>query len=287
MNAVEIEEELLKLTGEPFDAAQFPFQFLLAFGHKETTIRKLRSGNSNSSDVPGGILLRNHIHLAIANSGEVSAKLQELKASSKTTSAKAKFVLATDGEMVEVEDLGSGDTKACSYAEMAAQCFGMLLPLAGITTVREIQNNPIDIRATGRLNRLYLELLKENPEWEKAERRHDLNQLMSRLIFCLFAEDTGIFYGEQTFTATLTQMSNAENTHEVIAELFRAMDTKPEERLAKKIKSWADVFPYVNGGLFDGNKQVPRFSKMARAYLLQAGSLDWKLINPDIFGSMI
>ncbi len=134
----------------------------------------------------------------------------------------------------------------------------MLLPLAGITTVREIQNNPIDIRATGRLNRLYLELLKENPEWEKAERRHDLNQFMSRLNFCLFAEDTGIFYGEQTFTATLTQMSNAENTHEVIAELFRAMDTKPEDRQAKKIKSWADVFPFVNGGLFDGNKQVPR-----------------------------
>ena len=47
------------------------------------------------------------------------------------------------------------------------------------------------------------------------------------------------------------------------------------------------VFPFVNGGLFDGNKQVPRFSKMARAYLLQAGSLDWKLINPDILGSMI
>jgi N-6 DNA Methylase len=287
LNAVEIEEELLKLTGEPFDAAQFPFQFLLAFGHKDTTIRKLRSGNSNVSDVSGGVLLRNHIHLAIANPGEVSAKLLELKTSPKTVSAKAKFVLATDGEMVEVEELGSGDVIASPYSEMAAKCFGMLLPLAGITTVREIQNNPIDIRATGRLNRLYLELLKENPEWEKAERRHDLNQFMSRLIFCLFAEDTGIFYGEQTFTATLTQMSTAENTHEVIGELFRAMDTKPEDRLTKKIKSWADVFPFVNGGLFDGNKQVPRFSKIARAYLLQAGSLDWKLINPDIFGSMI
>ena len=200
MNAVEIEEELLKLTGEPFDAAHSLFQFLLAFGHKDTTIRKLRSGNTNASDVTGGVLLRNHIHLAIANPGDVSAKLQELKASPKTISAKAKFVLATDGEMVEVEDLGSGDTKASPYSEMAAQCFGMLLPLAGITTVREIQNNPIDIRATGRLNRLYLELLKENPEWEKAERRHDLNQFMSRLIFCLFAEDTGIFYGEQTFS---------------------------------------------------------------------------------------
>ncbi len=113
--------------------------------------------------------------------------------------------------------------------------------MAGITTVREIQNNPIDIRATGRLNKLYLELLKENPEWESQERRHDLNQFMARLIFCLFAEDTGIFYGEQTFTATVTQMSDSnDNTHEVIAELFRAMDTKPEDRADANIKPWAD-----------------------------------------------
>ena len=286
MNAVEIEEAVSKLAAEPFDPANFPFQFLEAFGNKETTIKKLRSGNSNASDVAGGILQRNNIHIAIAATGGVSANLQELKASPKTATAKAKFVLATDGEMLEAEELASGEAMACRYRDFADH-FGFFLPLAGISAVREIQNNPIDIRATGRLNKLYLELLKENPEWEKAERRHDLNQFMSRLIFCLFAEDTGIFNGEQTFSATITKMSNNDNTHAVIAELFRAMDTKSEERVAAKIKSWANVFPYVNGGLFSGNTEVPRFSRMARAYLLRAGALDWKLINPDIFGSMI
>jgi hypothetical protein len=78
---------------------------------------------------------------------------------------------------------------------------------------------------------------------------------------------------------------DSSNTHEVIGELFRAMNTKPRTGAAK-IPRWADDFPYVNGGLFSGN-DVPRFSKIARSYLLHVGGLDWTKINPDIFGSMI
>ncbi|MEM8951449.1 MAG: DNA methyltransferase, partial [Pseudomonadota bacterium] len=148
---------------------------------------------------------------------------------------------------------------------------------------------PIDIRATRHLNQLYVELLKENEDWASADRRHDMNEFMARLIFCFFAEDTGIFVGSGLFTDTVEQMSDARsgNTHEVIAELFRAMDTRPEDRKAGKFRPWADAFPYVNGGLFAGLKEVPCFSRIARSYLLHAGRLDWQAINPDIFGSMI
>jgi hypothetical protein len=69
--------------------------------------------------------------------------------------------------------------------------------------------------------------------------------------------------------------------------LFRAMCTSPQEREGAKIPNWAKVFPYVNGGLFSGGVEVPCFSKIARSYLLHVGNLDWKQINPDIFGSMI
>ena len=54
-----------------------------------------------------------------------------------------------------------------------------------------------------------------------------------------------------------------------------------------KSPRWADSFPYVNGDLFSGAFEVPRFSKIARSYLLHIGNLDWTRINPDIFGSMI
>lgn len=301
MNAVEIEEAVSDLVLEPFDPADFPFQFLAAFSAKDTTLKRLRKGDSNQSDV-GGVLWRGNIHLAAAPAGEVGAVIAALRASPKTVSAKAKFILATDGETVEAEDLIGGDVVACAWAELP-RYFAAFLPLAGISTVKEIKNNPIDVKATGRLNKLYVELLKDNPDWATENRRHELNQFMARLIFCFFAEDTGIFR-ENQFTATITQMSHAGhgsgdeqwgNTHGVLTELFRAMDTAVTHegnlddryRRAAGTRPYADVFPYVNGGLFTGATDSPRFSRTSRAYLLRAGDLDWKEINPDIFGSMI
>jgi len=291
MNAVEIEQAISELAEQPFDAAEFPFAFLQAFGNKETTLRRLRKGESNKSDFAGpygGVLQTNNIHIAVAPAGAVTTTLSALKASPATARARAKFILATDGETFEAEDLTSGDTVACAYADFPNH-FGFFLPLAGITTVRRIAENAFDIRATSRLNRLYVKLLEENPEWGAADRRHEMNHFMARLIFCFFAEDTDIFNGDGLFTATVEQMSakDSSNTHEVMSDIFRAMNTAIRDRPTARLPRWADVFPYVNGGLFSGSVEVPRFSKIARSYLLHIGGLDWKQINPDIFGSMI
>lgn len=298
MNAVEIEEAVSALAERPFDSAEFPFQFLEAFGNKETTIKRLRAakGSTNASDLPGAVLQRNNIHIAVAAPGEVSGAFAALKASPSTTKAKAQFILATDGDIFEAEDLASGETVACPYADFPNH-FGFFLPLAGISTVKQVRDSAFDIRATARLNRLYVELLKDNPDWGTAVRRAEMNHFMARLIFCFFAEDTDIFHGEGLFTATVDRMSSKDsaNTHEVIGEIFRAMNvpTKHEGQLddryrrAAGIRSWADVFPYVNGGLFSGGHDVPRFSRIARSYLIHIGNLKWTQINPDIFGSMI
>src|SRR5215475_6867792 len=161
--------------------------------------------------------------------------------------AKAKFILATDGIDFEAEDITSGETVACAYQDFPDH-FGFFLPLAGITTVKQVRESSFDIRATSRLNRLYVELLKDNPEWGTADRRHDMNHFMARLIFCFFAEDTDIFSGTGLFTATIERMSarDSTNTHEVIGELFRAMNTKGSDRASARIPRWADDFPYVN-----------------------------------------
>lgn len=291
MNAVEIESAISDLAQQPFDPAEFPYAFLEAFGNKATTIKRLRSGTSNKSDFSGswgGVLQTNNIHIAVAEAGAVTETLAALKASPATTRAKAKFVLATDGEMLEAEELESGETVACKYEEFP-DYFGFFLPLAGITTVKQVRESSFDIRATSRLNRLYVELLKDNPNWGTEEQRHEMNHFMARLIFCFFAEDTDIFAGSGLFTDTVSEMSarDSANTHEVISEIFRAMNTRQEAHAAANIPRWAGKFPYVNGGLFSGSVDVPRFSKIARSYLLHIGSLDWTQINPDIFGSMI
>ncbi|MDE0173252.1 MAG: lactate dehydrogenase [Defluviicoccus sp.] len=287
MNAVEIEEAVSALAELPFDAGEFPFAFLQAFANKATTIRRLRSGASNSSDL-GGVLQRSNIHIKVCPEGEALPTLAALKASPATARAKARFVLATDGREFHAEDLSSGDVVVCDYPDFPEH-FGFFLPLAGITTVRQIRESAFDIKATGRLNRLYVELLKENPGWGAADRRHEMNHFMARLIFCFFGEDTQIFTGQDLFTGTIERMSarDSSNTHEVIGEIFRAMNTEARVRQDAGVPRWADAFPYVNGGLFADSTGVPCFSRIARSYLLHIGHLDWRKINPDIFGSMI
>ena len=287
MNAVEIEEAISALAQQPFDPDEFPFAFLEAFGNKATTIKRLRSGTTNNSDL-GGVLQRSNIHIKVSPEGEAAASLTALKASPTTTRSKAKFVLATDGKDFQAEDLNSGEVVVCDYVDFPDH-FGFFLPLAGITTVKQIRENAFDIKATGRLNRLYVQLLKDNPDWGTAERQHEMNHFMARLIFCFFAEDTDIFKGQGLFTRTIEQMSGGDgsNPDEVVREIFRAVNTSPEDREAANIPRWADVFPYVNGGLFSDSMDVPRFSRIARSYLLHIGNLDWQKINPDIFGSMI
>jgi hypothetical protein len=286
LNAVEIEEAISQLAEQPFDAAYFPYAFLEAFGNKEATIKRLRAGATNKSDL-GGVLQTGNIHIATCEPGRVTKTLRALNDSSATAKAKAKFVLATDGVDFEALDLAGGETVACAYGDFPNH-FGFFLPLAGITTVQQIRENSFDIRATSRMNRLYVELLKNNPDWGKAERRHDMNHFMARLIFCFFAEDTGIL-GNRLFTNTVEKMSakDSSNTHEVIGTLFRAMNTAIENWAAADLPRWSNDFPYVNGDLFSGSTDVPRFSKIARSYLLHIGNLDWTKINPDIFGSMI
>lgn len=290
MNAVEIEEAVSHLAMKPFEGENFPFDFLRAFGNKDTTIKKLRSvkNSSNSSDISGGVLQRNNIHIAICAEGDANNTLLVLKQSAATIKGKVKIILATDGVDFVAESIGSGETVACTYGDFANH-FGFFLSLAGISTTKEIRNNAVDIQATGRLNRLYVELLKDNNDWDNAERRHDLNQFMSRLIFCYFAEDTGIFPKEHMFTQTIEQMSDSrsENANFVISKIFHAMDVKHEDRDKEGLPNWTREFPYVNGGLFAGNRDVPKFSRIARSYLIHAGNLNWKEINPDIFGSMI
>lgn len=290
MNPVEIESAVSDLAAQPFDAAEFPYAFLAAFGNKETTLKRLRTGNNNASDVPGGVLLRNNIHIAVCDAGAVGESLRTLRESPATTKAKAKFILATDGQTLEAEELISGETIACDFEDFPNH-FGFLLPLAGISTIKEIKDNPIDVRATGRLNKLYVELLRENPDWAKEERRSDMNHFMARLVFCFFAEDTDIFDGKGLFTRTVDRMSanDGSNTHQVLSEIFRAMNIKGVDRADAdpRLPNWATAFPYVNGGLFSGSTEVPRFTRMARTYLMHAGALSWREINPDIFGSMI
>lgn len=287
MNAIEIEEAISALFDKPCEPETFPAEFLEAFGNKTTTIKRLQSAAS-LSDIEGAVLLRNNIHLKVCPEGQVGSVFNKLKTSPSTIKNKVKYILVTDGSTVEAEDLSGDAPLVCEYGDFPNH-FGYFLPLAGIETVKQIRDSSFDIRATSRLNKLYVELLKDNPNWGTAKNRHEMNHFMARLIFCFFAEDTDIFRGDRLFTKTIEQMSDRDsgNTNQVISEIFRTLNTKSSDRAKEGLPRWTEQFPYVNGGLFAGKVEVPRFNKIARSYLLHIGNLDWTKINPDIFGSMI
>lgn len=104
MNAVEIEQVISALAEGPFNAEAFRYQFLESFGAKAATIKRLRSGNTNKSDV-GGVLQTSNIHIKVCEPDAVTETLLALKESPSTTRAKAKFVLATDTDIFANKDL--------------------------------------------------------------------------------------------------------------------------------------------------------------------------------------
>jgi hypothetical protein len=127
MNAVEIEEAVSNLALQTFDKDEFPYAFLSAFGNKETTLKRLRAGASNKSDL-GGILQTNNLHILVSEAGEVGHSLEALKASPATAKAKARFIVATDGLDFEAEDLTTGETVASLIFFTGRRAVDQLVP---------------------------------------------------------------------------------------------------------------------------------------------------------------
>jgi hypothetical protein len=97
MNAVEIEQAVSELAEQPLHREEFPFQFLAAFGNKDTKLKRLRTGVSNKSDV-GGVLQTNNIHIVTCAPGQTHSTLAALRASAVSARQKARFNLSTDGD---------------------------------------------------------------------------------------------------------------------------------------------------------------------------------------------
>ena len=117
----------------------------------------------------------------------------------------------------------------------------------------------------------------------------ELNHFMARLIFCFFAESTDIFL-PRLFTETIRQMTDPQsgNTHEVISRTVSGDGYEDRRSESGEISTLGRALPVCERQpVLRQLADCPRFSRIARAYLLRAGDLDWKEINPDIFGSMI
>ena len=285
MNPTEIADALDTIAKAPFEASEFGYAFAHATDNALATVAKLKAGSTNKSDVPGGVLLNGKFHYAPALPGEASDMLETLRASKRTVKAKPSILIATDGEMIAAEHPKSGETLHCPFADLGTH-FSFFLPAAGKERYVAAEENPIDVKATGKLAKLYDALLKANPEWAKPERRHAMNLFMTRLIFCLFSEDVGVFKEDQFSFAVFSYGGNkGEHAREILVQAFSALNLPQGQRAG--LPAWTEKFEYVNGGLFADAIEAPQFDPISFRYLRDAAGEDWKLINPDIFGSMI
>ena len=145
----------------------------------------------------------------------------------------------------------------------------------------------VSIQAGNLVGVLYDEILKQYRDPENEETLKSLNKLIVRLVFCLYAEDSGIFGGHSKFHNYIKSFS-ARDMRKALIELFKILDTKPEDRDPYEDEELA-AFPYVNGGLFaDENIEIPQMNDEIRNLLLRNASedFDWSDISPTIFGAV-
>ncbi|HIY65847.1 MAG TPA: N-6 DNA methylase, partial [Candidatus Agrococcus pullicola] len=196
-----------------------------------------------------------------------------------------RFVIVTDYVELVAYDTKTDETIGFPIREID-QHFTFFLPWAGMEKAQYVAEAHADVKAAERMGKLFDELVNANPDLlEQPHGRHALNLFFTRLLFCYFAEDTGIF-AENQFTNAVGShtLDDGSDTAEFLTDLFTALDTA---QAADKPHHLA-AFPYVNGRLFTMSPDhvVPRFTKKARQELINAGKLIWREINPDIFGSM-
>ena len=285
MNIAEIEIQLAELVKAPFDKREFALRLLEIYNAPKATLTKLRTGTQNKGEQPGDVLWSRKLYFRVACDREAAMTLDALRESKATKSQKPRFLLTTDGNEIAAYDTKADETLHCEYEKLNDH-FDFFLPLAGIEKYEAVAENPADIKAAGRLAKLHDEIERGNPDWLVPEKRHALNQFLTRILFCMFAEDTGSFPAD-LFVKTVSEFGGVEGEHlqSLLKQIFDVMNVPEDQRV--NLPAHICAFPYVNGGLFADSTEVPAFNRRAKRLLVEAAQLDWREINPDIFGSMI
>nr|WP_238403778.1 DNA methyltransferase [Gordonia desulfuricans] len=285
MNLKAVEERVTPLARRETYDREFIFDLLLAYGKPKGNVTRLRNGSLNvAADKDRDVAQKNVVYFRETDR-EPLADVEELRTSPDVVRYNPRFVIATDYDELVAVDMKTGENKVFPIRDIDKH-FTFFLPWAGMEKAQYTSEAHADVKAAERMGKLFDELLRANPDLiDEQHGRHALNVFFTRLLFCFFAEDTGIFDDGQ-FTSAVGSHTQADGSdvQEFLTDLFDALDTeKPEDKA-----SYLSAFPYVNGRLFEVTKQhvVPAFTKSARGLLLDLGVLDWSEINPDIFGSM-
>ena len=278
----EIEQRLADSFSSRVNPAEVGYQLLYSFGKSERDIERYKEGKGVMKNFDGLLIKGLFCYQPVSMFG-LTEQLEQLKTNPQIIKAAPKIIAVSDGKTILAYDLREKDTYE-NQLERLPSDFAFFYPLMDVERVHYVEESPADIKAAEKLAKLHDELRSYN-EFRSDDDLHDLNIFISRLLFCFFAEDTGIFE-ENLFTSSIQRYTKEDGSDlsQYLDESFNVMDLSLRH---SDIPSIVKQFPYVNGGLFSKHIQIPKMGAKARRIIIECGELDWKDINPDIFGSMI
>ena len=280
MMLIELEDKIMELVhSSNYD--EFIFNFLRLYDIPNSTIGKLQKGTNNLSKNVGEIHLKNKLYFK-ETTGDVFSAYVFVENLINDMASKPRYLFITDYKTLLAKDTKTGNTLDIPFTDLPKN-FDFFLAWNNIEKVDFDKENPADIKAAERFARIYDELVKENQNATTST----LNLFLIRLLFCLFAEDTGIFEQEKMFTNDIKTLSREDGSdlNQIIRQIFEVLDKK--EKTSGQ-PSFLNKYPYVNGRLFSKPHEDLKFSKRIRKLMIDAGELlNWATVNPDILGSMI
>lgn len=288
---IEATDALERLGQRGTSAQEFVYDLLRIFAHwGDGQVRRAKEGPGNASKDGRTLVVKDLIaYRPMDADSDISAFYDEIKAmrdDPKIAKHLPRLYVVSDGKRVVAVDPKIND-EYNNTVDALWRDFEFLTPLAGIEKVQHVAEAEADVKSAELMAKLFDDIRRYN-DIRNPDTVHALNVFMSRLLFCFFAEDTGLFPGENLFTDTLRNHTKEDGSDlsEFIDRAFLIMSTNDEAARAVLPRLYS-VFPYVNGGLFREHFPIPRLSRRARRLILNCGDYNWREINPDIFGSMI
>lgn len=285
INLVNLQENLENLS-QNLSKETFIFDLLSAYELPKSTISLLSKNPSKLSGNADQIILKNKVlfHKTTLEEDEHVA-IDSLQKNKNSYKFNPRFIIVTDFVTFLAVDTKTKETLDIQIENLGKH-YAFFLPWCGMEKSQHANENPADIRAAYKMDKLYQAIIADDPEYYK-NNSHDLNIFLSRLLFCFFAEDTSLFSKIGMFTDSIISHTheNGEGLEVYFLTLFDVLNTEDKKRT--KFASHFLEFPYVNGGLFGSKIKLPTFSVNSRKLIIECGKLNWDSINPDIFGSMI
>lgn len=287
LNLKAVEERVAPLGDRDAYDRGFLFDLLLAYGKPRGNVTRLRNGSLNVAENPDREVAQKNVVYFREAEGEPLQEIQRLRTAAHVLRYNPRFIIVVDTKYTELlaVDTKTGDNLSTPLGALP-QHFDFFLPWAGMEKAQYVAEAHADVKAAEKMGRLFDELMKANPDiLSHPDGSHGLNVFFIRLLFCFFAEDTGVFRKNQ-FTQAIGSHTQEDGSDlsQFLDDLFAALDMEDAEDKPPYLRG----FPFVNGRLFTMRTTdvVPRFSRTARAHLIELGKLIWRDINPDIFGSM-